>query len=122
MCDVLSRQLTPKMFHNVFPLLLSSCYHLCMHILRDVEANQRLIVDDVMQRLDELKTLVSLGGSPPFPSLPPPPLHPPDRLPSPLEDDVAWWVYALSVLGCIVLCFSHPLTLLCVHHAHRNVM
>ena len=117
------------MFHTVFPLLLSSCYHLCMHILRDVEANQRLIVDDVMQRLDELKSIVSPGFSlpahspPQFPALPPPPLHPPDRLPPLPEDDVvAWWVYAVSVLGCIVLCFTHPLTLLCVHHSHRNMM
>ena len=98
------------MFHIVYPVLLSECYHLCMHILRDVQTNQRLIAGDVMQRLDELLSRFSPAPVPPPPPLPPalpwppsppelpysPPRSPPRPPPSglPLLE-----VYALSVLG-----------------------
>jgi hypothetical protein len=121
------------MFLFLHSAVLSSCYHLCTHILHEAETNHRLIVQhdrEVMNRLDELLSFFSPVPSPPapphppdLPTRPPWPLHPPEPpvFPPVVLEEVQWWVYVLGIVGGILLCFTHPLTLLCCLHERRNL-
>ena len=113
------------------PCIPASCYNLCSHILRVTETNQRIILDNdavLMDRLHELLSMFSPVPSPPFPPSPPmPPMVPPSpryppELPDVSEGGANEWMYALIAVGCVLLCFTHPLTLLCCLYERHHLV